>query len=60
MGRDAHHELKAEWVLNHMFLRIQESTSTDASQSTFVSNISPGSFESCTRTATAKKTSSAK
>ena len=28
MGRDAHHELKAEWVLNHMFLRIQESTST--------------------------------
>ena len=30
MGRDAHHELKAEWVLNHMFLRIQESTSTDA------------------------------
>lgn len=30
MGRDAHHELKAEWVLNHMFLRIHESTSTDA------------------------------
>lgn len=30
MGRDAHHELKADWVLNHMFLRIHESTSTDA------------------------------
>jgi hypothetical protein len=30
MGRDAHHELKAEWVLNHMFLRIHENTSTDA------------------------------
>jgi hypothetical protein len=30
MGRDAHHEIQAEWVLNHMFLRIHESTSTDA------------------------------
>lgn len=30
MGREAHHELKAEWMLNHMFLRLHESTSTDA------------------------------
>jgi hypothetical protein len=30
MGRDAHHELQADWVLNHLFLRIHESTSADA------------------------------
>jgi len=30
MGRPAHHELQAEWVLNHQFLRIHEKTSADA------------------------------
>ena len=31
MGRDAHHEVEAEWVLNHQFLRIHEKTSSGAS-----------------------------
>jgi hypothetical protein len=30
MGRDAHHEVHADWVLNHQFLRIQEKTSASA------------------------------
>jgi hypothetical protein len=30
MGRPAHHEVQAEWVLNHQFLRIHEKTSADA------------------------------
>jgi hypothetical protein len=30
MGGDAHHELKSEWVLNHQFLRIHETTAADA------------------------------
>ncbi len=30
VGRDAHHELKAEWVLNHQFLRLQEKTTANA------------------------------
>ena len=50
MGRDAHHELKAEWVLNHMFLRIQESTSTDAPTSEkryLVSRVRPGERKIC-------------
>jgi hypothetical protein len=29
-GRDAHHEVRADWMLNHQFLRIQEKTSADA------------------------------
>ncbi len=31
MGREAHHEIEAEWVLNHQFLRIHEKTSPTAS-----------------------------
>ncbi len=30
MGRDAHHEVQAEWVLNHQFLRIHERTDASA------------------------------
>jgi len=30
MGRDAHHEVEAEWVLNHQFLRIHEKTEAGA------------------------------
>ena len=30
MGRDAHHAVEAEWVLNHQFLRIHEKTETGA------------------------------
>ncbi len=30
MGRDAHHEVAAEWVLNHQFLRIREKTEAGA------------------------------
>jgi hypothetical protein len=30
MGRDAHHEVQAEWVLNHQFLRIHEKTDVGA------------------------------
>jgi hypothetical protein len=30
MGRDAHHEVAAEWVLNHQFLRIHEKTEAGA------------------------------
>ncbi len=26
VGRDANHEVQAEWVLNHQFLRIHETT----------------------------------
>jgi hypothetical protein len=30
MGREAHHEVVAEWVLNHQFLRIHEKTAVGA------------------------------
>jgi len=30
IGHDAHHEVQAEWVLNHQFLRIHEKTASDA------------------------------
>jgi hypothetical protein len=30
MGRDAHHVVQAEWVLNHQFLRLHEKTAPDA------------------------------
>jgi hypothetical protein len=30
MGKPAHHRVQADWVLNHQFLRIQETTSADA------------------------------
>ena len=30
MGHDAHHEVEAEWVLNHQFVRIHEKTASDA------------------------------
>lgn len=30
MGRAAHHNLEAEWLLNHQFLRLHEKTSADA------------------------------
>ena len=30
MGRAAHHEVQAEWTLNHLFLRIYEKTATGA------------------------------
>jgi hypothetical protein len=30
MGRPAHHEVQAEWALDHQFLRIHEKTSADA------------------------------
>ncbi len=30
MGRPAHHDVKAEWILNHQFLRIEEKTSASA------------------------------
>jgi hypothetical protein len=30
MGREAHHEVRAEWVLSHQFLRIQEKTAAGA------------------------------
>lgn len=30
MGRDAHHDVQAEWVLNHQFLRIHEKTAATA------------------------------
>jgi len=30
MGRDAHHELHADWVLNHQFLEIHEQTAATA------------------------------
>jgi uncharacterized protein DUF1579 len=33
MGRPAHHDVKAEWVFNHQFLRIEEKTSASAPES---------------------------
>jgi hypothetical protein len=30
LGNDAQHEVRAEWVLNHQFLRIHEKTAADA------------------------------
>ena len=30
LGRDAHHEVNAEWVLNHQFVRIHEKTAASA------------------------------
>src|SRR5271154_818427 len=30
MGHDAHHDVEAEWVLSHQFIRLQEKTSADA------------------------------
>jgi len=30
MGRNAHHDVEAEWVLDHQFVRIHEKTSADA------------------------------
>ena len=30
MGREAHHVVRADWVLNHQFLRIQEKTAAGA------------------------------
>jgi hypothetical protein len=30
MGHEAHHEVRAEWVFNHQFLRIQEKTAAGA------------------------------
>jgi len=33
VGREAHHEIRAEWVLNHQFLRLHEKTSAGASAS---------------------------
>ena len=30
MGREAHHDVQAEWVLNHQFLRIHEKTAAGA------------------------------
>jgi len=33
MGRDTHHDVQAEWVLNHQFLRIHEKTSATAPSS---------------------------
>lgn len=30
MGMSAHHDVEADWVLNHQFLRITEKTSADA------------------------------
>jgi hypothetical protein len=33
MGNDAHHEVRAEWILNHQFLRIHEKTSSAAPKS---------------------------
>lgn len=33
MGRDAHHKVEAEWVLNHQFLRIHEKTDSRAPSS---------------------------
>jgi len=33
MGRVAHHEVQAEWVLNHQFLRIHEKTDAGAPDS---------------------------
>jgi uncharacterized protein DUF1579 len=30
MGREAHHNVQAEWILNRQFLRIAEKTSSDA------------------------------
>ena len=33
MGRDAHHEVRAEWVLNHQFLSIRERTDAHAPDS---------------------------
>jgi hypothetical protein len=29
-SNDAHHDVRADWVLNHQFLRIEEKTSADA------------------------------
>ena len=33
LGHEAHHEIQAEWVLNHQFLRIHEKTSAGAPNS---------------------------
>ena len=30
MGKDAHHEVQADWILNHQFLRMHEKTSASA------------------------------
>ncbi len=35
MGRDAHHDVQAEWVLGHQFLRIHEKTSANAPASEY-------------------------
>jgi len=32
LGHDAHHEIQAEWVLNHQFLRIHEKTAASAAK----------------------------
>jgi hypothetical protein len=31
-GREVHHELQADWVLNHQFLRLHDKTAADAPQ----------------------------
>jgi hypothetical protein len=33
MGREAHHEVHADWVLNHQFLRLHEKTAAEAPKS---------------------------
>ncbi len=30
MGKQAHHQVQAEWMLNHQFLRIHEQTDASA------------------------------
>jgi len=30
MGQDAHHDIEADWILNHQFMRIHEKTSASA------------------------------
>jgi hypothetical protein len=30
MGKDAHHKVQADWILNHQFLRVHEKTSASA------------------------------
>ncbi len=33
MGSNAHHDVRADWVFNHQFLRIQEKTAANAPRS---------------------------
>jgi hypothetical protein len=33
MGREVHHEVHADWVLNHQFLRLHEKTAAEAPKS---------------------------